>query len=126
MTAATRGPVLVVDDDDDIREIVALALGAHGYRVATAGSGTECLRQLADPATERPSIILLDVMMPGMNGLDVCERLAADPALATIPVVLLTGNVQLRSESAPAVPILRKPVELAILVEWIERYATTS
>jgi CheY-like chemotaxis protein len=116
-----RGPVLVVDDDDDIREIITLALATHGYRVITAVSGADCLRRIT---VERPCLILLDMMMPDLNGWDVCERLKLSPSSSSIPVVILTGNVRVEDERSGTTPILHKPIQLDALVEVIERYAS--
>lgn len=120
----TEPPVLVVDDDDDIREVIEIALGTHGYRVLTATSGEDCLRALQ--GSERPCMILLDMMMPSMSGWEVCERLSEDPALSAIPVVILTGG-NVPPESCPtARAILRKPIELAPLLEAVGRHAQRS
>ncbi len=113
--------VLVVDDDADLREIMAIALTTHGYRVVTAVSGAECLRRLRTDV--RPHLILLDMMMPDVNGWEVCEALAQDPELADIPVVVLTGNVQISSDQVRARLMLRKPVELAVLLAAVARFA---
>jgi two-component system, OmpR family, alkaline phosphatase synthesis response regulator PhoP len=116
-----RGPVLVVDDDQDIREIVEIALTSHGYRVITARDGHDCLRQAR--GVERPSIILLDLMMPDMNGWAVCEELMKDPELSDVAVVILTGNADVREERVGKYPVVKKPIELKHLLELIERHA---
>jgi CheY-like chemotaxis protein len=115
-----RGPILIVDDDPDIREIIEIALTAHGYSVVTARDGRECLQRVR--GEERPALILLDLMMPDINGWTVCEQLAKDPALAKVPVVILTGNAEVRDERLGSFPIMRKPIELARLLSTIERY----
>jgi CheY-like chemotaxis protein len=90
MVAVRR--VLVVDDDDAIREVAEVALGiVGGWDVVAASSGAECVRRAGEVA---PEAILLDVMMPGMDGPTTVERLREDPATATIPVILLTAKVQ--------------------------------
>lgn len=88
----TSRTVLVVDDDDDIREITQLAIELVGqWSVLTAGDGPTAL----DLAREhRPGVILLDVMMPGMDGPATFRRLREDPATEDIPVILLTAKVQ--------------------------------
>jgi two-component system, chemotaxis family, chemotaxis protein CheY len=121
MSAAALGPVLVVDDDPDIREIIELALSSNGYRVVTAVDGRGCLRRLREP--ERPCIVLLDMMMPDLNGWDVCDAMAKDAALSSIPVLILTGNSQIRDKELGDVPVLRKPIELRALLDAIERHA---
>jgi CheY-like chemotaxis protein len=84
--------ILVVDDEDDIREVAQLSLEmVGGWEVLTASSGAEAVRRAAE---ERPDAILLDVMMPGMDGPTTFQQLRGDPATAAIPVILLTAKVQ--------------------------------
>ncbi len=84
--------VLVVDDEDAIREVAALSLQAvGGYDVLTAESGNDCVRQAVE---QRPDAILLDVMMPGMDGPATFATLQSDAATRDIPVILLTAKVQ--------------------------------
>ncbi len=88
MTENDRIPqVLVVDDEPNIRELVQVALKFHGCSVTTAASGKEALRQ-ADAT--RPDLIVLDVMMPDMDGFEVCRRLRA--AGNEVPVIFLTAR----------------------------------
>lgn len=82
--------VLVVDDDDHIREVATLALEVvGGWQVITAESGEDAARLVL---TERPDAVLMDVMMPGIDGPTVVERLRGDPSTAAIPVILLTAK----------------------------------
>ena len=93
MTAveSNKPVVLVADDDDDIRDLVAFRLDRAGYDVLRAGDGQEAL----DLAREhRPDLAVLDVMMPRMTGYDVTRELRADQATSRIPVILLTARVQ--------------------------------
>lgn len=83
--------ILVVDDDAFIRRPLEFLLSQEGFRPATAVDGEDCLRQLAE---DRPDLIVLDVMMPGKSGLEVCAALRADPQLAQIPVILLSARAQ--------------------------------
>ena len=113
--------VLVVDDEPDIREIARLSLERlAGWRVTTAASGEEGL-QLA--SRERPDAVLLDVMMPGLDGPETARRLAADPATAGIPVLLLTARARSseRDELAeePVVAVLTKPFDPTRLADDI-------
>jgi DNA-binding response OmpR family regulator len=83
--------VLVADDDDDIRDLVAFRLDRAGYEVLRAGDGQQAL----DLAKEhRPDLAVLDVMMPKLTGYDVTRELRADAATSRIPVILLTARVQ--------------------------------
>ena len=84
--------VLIIDDEDDIREVAALSLEATvGWEILTASSGRE---GIATAAREKPDAILMDVMMPEMDGPTTFKHLQANPATAAIPVVLLTAKVQ--------------------------------
>jgi CheY-like chemotaxis protein len=84
--------ILVIDDEDDIREVAALSLETvAGWRVFTANSGTQGLARAIEC---QPDAILLDVMMPGMDGPSTFRELRKNPATAGIPVLLLTAKVQ--------------------------------
>jgi CheY-like chemotaxis protein len=84
--------VLVVDDDDTIRELVQLSLETlTGWDVLTASSGAEALRRAAE---EHPDAILLDVMMPELDGPATMAQLRADPRIGDIPVIMVTAKVQ--------------------------------
>jgi DNA-binding response OmpR family regulator len=81
--------VLIVEDEPDIRELVVHHLKREGYLVSAASSGEEALRQAhAVP----PDLVILDLMMPVMDGLEVCRRLRQDPATAMLPIVMLTAK----------------------------------
>ncbi len=84
-----KGQILIVDDDPHAVEILTLMLGREGYDCASASSGAAALESLH---TRPMDVILLDVMMPEMDGLQVCERLRQDEALREIPVILLTAK----------------------------------
>jgi DNA-binding response OmpR family regulator len=81
--------VLVADDDADIVRFVEVNLRLEGLRVVTAGDGAEALAKALEL---QPDLVLLDVLMPGINGYDVCAQLRADDRGAGIPVILLTAN----------------------------------
>jgi two-component system phosphate regulon response regulator PhoB len=81
--------ILVVDDEPDIVALVAYHLARAGYGVSTASTGPEAL---AKTASERPALVVLDLMLPGMSGFEVLERLRADPATAHIAVLSLTAR----------------------------------
>lgn len=90
--SGVKGPtILVVDDDPVIQKLLSVNFEMEGYQVATASDGVEGLERVqADP----PDLILLDVMMPRMDGLEVARRLKADPSTKGIPVVLLSAKAQ--------------------------------
>lgn len=80
--------ILATDDEPDVLLIVKTALQSEGFDVETAANGPECLEAArANP----PDLFVLDVMMPGMSGFEVVEKLKEDPATATIPIIMLTG-----------------------------------
>ena len=90
-TEGERPVVLVADDDDDIRDLVAFRLDRAGYEVLRAGDGQQAL----DLAKEHlPDLAVLDVMMPKLTGYDVTRELRADATTSRIPVILLTARVQ--------------------------------
>jgi DNA-binding response OmpR family regulator len=84
-----RGRVLLVDDDPDLLDLSSLVLSRAGFSVHEAGNASECLDSIH---AERPDLILLDINLPDLNGLDLCRRIKADPATANIPVVHLSGE----------------------------------
>lgn len=88
-TDATR--VLVVDDDRDIRDLVTFKLEQAGYEVRQAEDGLQALDAVREWG---PDLVVLDVMMPGLSGIDVTRELRADPATAETPVILLTAKAQ--------------------------------
>ncbi len=114
------GFVMVVDDDEDIREIVKLSLEASGYRVTTAVDGLEAWQHLN--ASAPPSLILLDLMMPRMDGEEFMKTLRSSPQ-ANIPVVIMSGHnasIQ-KAEELKVNGCLTKPVELDELLGTVRR-----
>ena len=112
--------ILVADDDPAIRRIVEIALGAEGLEVIPAVDGEEAFRKAL---TERPHPILLDIMMPKMNGLEVCEKLKADETTAKIPIGFLTGQKDFDSyrqaQKLGGVLYVTKPFEPKRLVHFV-------
>ena len=118
--AAKAARVLVVDDTAANVKLLADLLTYKGYEVATAASGEEGLRKLAE---QRPDIVLLDIMMPGMNGIEALAKLRSDPETKAIPVFAFTASVmpQDRKEitSAGFDGFLSKPINLKEFLETI-------
>jgi len=83
-----RRKILVVEDDPDQLEIISLSLKTAGFAIGTAATGTDALVKTRSIS---PDLIILDLMLPGLNGFDVCESLRRDPATASIPIIMLTG-----------------------------------
>lgn len=120
--------VLIVDDDEDIRVVSEMALRRIGsWEALVAGSGDEAL---AKARQERPDVILLDVMMPGVDGPTTMARLRADPATAAIPVIFLTARAQAheveRYLELGAVGVIRKPFDVMTLPDEIRRLVAAS
>jgi CheY-like chemotaxis protein len=115
-------PVLIVEDDADLREMMAQLLTLEGYRAETASNGREALKYLHDgPA---PDLILLDLMMPVMDGWEFRKRQRDDPALARVPVVVLTAldQAQARAEDLNGVDFLKKPLDFDRLLDLVRQH----
>jgi DNA-binding response OmpR family regulator len=83
--------VLVVEDDPSVRGLLDTLLTSEGYRVTTASDGIE---GLSEAAAHRPAVILLDIVMPDLGGMRVLEEMQANPLLAGVPVLVLTGRLE--------------------------------
>jgi CheY-like chemotaxis protein len=103
--------VLVVDDDDDIREMLSFLLEDMGHTVVTASQGKEALSTLRHGP--RPDLVILDLMMPVMSGWELREQMLRDPAIASIPTIVVSGDRSdpERDESLHAVATMAKPFE---------------
>jgi CheY-like chemotaxis protein len=121
MSAAER-PVLVIDDDLDILEIMAMVLESSGYSVRTARNGKEALDLMHGGL--RPGLIVLDLMMPVMNGWEFRENQLRDSALARLPVVALSGsgNVKEAAQELGLTEYLLKPIDTQTLLDLVRRY----
>ncbi|HEY4689477.1 MAG TPA: response regulator [Anaerolineae bacterium] len=87
--------VLIIDDDPDALTLIGLTLERRGYSVVRASGGSEALTMIE---SDRPNLVLLDLMMPHMDGYEVCRRIKSDPRLADIPIVMLTAKAQMASQ----------------------------
>jgi CheY-like chemotaxis protein len=114
--------VLVVEDEPDLLEVTRFALECEGFGVQTARNGEEALALLR--AGARPGLVLLDLMMPVMNGWQFLDEIAKVPSLRTIPVVVVTAAGA--TAISGAVAILRKPLDLGVLIEIVESHARAS
>jgi len=112
------GYILTVDDEPNIRQLLSLVLKRNGYRVKTAGDGSECL---AIAASEPPALVLLDLQMPGMNGVEVLRELRSRLATRRTPVVIISGSTQLlgRASTDHVDGYLEKPFDLDRLLEVV-------
>ncbi len=118
----SKGPVLVVDDDADLREGIQDALAVEDYETVKASGGQEALDYLR--SNPLPPLILLDWNMAPMNGPQFMEEVAKDAALSGIPIVLLTADSRAASMARkyPFAGHLMKPIKLDTLFEMIARY----
>lgn len=122
----TSTSILVVDDDEDIRETIVDALSDEGFEANGAGDGAEALRVMR-ASSRLPAVIFLDLMMPGMSGPEFLAAQRADPALVAVPVVLLSAdaNVGAKAANLGVTEFLRKPVKLDVLIGTAKRFSGT-
>ncbi|MDP9418210.1 MAG: response regulator [Actinomycetota bacterium] len=114
--------VLVVEDDADIRSLVALRLRSAGHRVITAGDATEALSMVAERGA--PDVAVLDVGLPGTDGFGVLEQLRATPGAAALPAVFLSARVQdadIERGRAMGAYYLTKPFVASALINTVAR-----
>ncbi len=115
--------VLIVEDDDNLRDALGHTLADEGWQVEPAGNGAQAM-DMIDPANP-PSIILLDLMMPVMNGWQFLEQREYRRGLAEIPVVVMSAHLDIPRHAAPHLPVaatIRKPIDIAQLLETLEAH----
>jgi two-component system chemotaxis response regulator CheY len=119
-----HGPVLIVEDDPDIRAALAEAIGEDGLEILTASNGRDALDQLHAAATA-PSVIVLDLMMPVMDGWEFATACRAVAAWANIPIVIVSAgdDIEKHAHNLGARAHLRKPVDLDVLLATVVRCA---
>jgi CheY-like chemotaxis protein len=113
--------ILIVDDDPDIRHLLTTLLTFKGYQTLSAASGIEALTHLQH-THPTPHLILLDQIMPDMDGVAFRCAQQQDPQLATIPVVVISAVENLQTQSAPAAAYLPKPIDFAALLTLVEQH----
>lgn len=118
-----KNKILVIDDEPIIHDIVSFMVRTRGYNIISASNGEE---GLALANTERPDLILLDIMMPGIRGHDVCLRLKANKETKRIPVIMLTGegdrDAVLRAREIGAEDYIVKPFTISTLTERVDKF----
>lgn len=123
---APKASVLIVDDDDDVRLLCRVNLEFEGYRVREAVDGRAALDAVA---AERPDVVLLDVMLPELDGWSVLAELKRDPATTDLPVVMLTARSleedQLKGWSTGAAEYITKPFSPLVLSQVLEDVLAT-
>jgi DNA-binding response OmpR family regulator len=120
--SASHCPVLIVEDDEDLREMMAQLLTLEGFETATAANGREALEYLHEHEAGRPDIILLDLMMPVMDGWEFRRRQQADPTLAPVPVIILSALDYARASNLEATAFLKKPLDFDRLVSLVRSH----
>ena len=119
--AAPSPLILLIEDEPDLREVIEELLNGEGCRVVCVADGAKALEWLSQG--QRPSLVLLDFIMPRMNGWSFLERMRADPAFECVPVVAISTQ----AETHPSISAsLRKPFDLTLLVETVRRLASAS
>lgn len=112
--------IMVVDDDEDIRNLLSYNLKKVGYEVDSASDGSECLSKISE---HKPDLILMDVMMPEMDGLEVCERIKSDPNNSDILICFLTARgedySQIAALEAGGDDYVTKPIKPKVLISRI-------
>ena len=119
----SKKKILLVDDEQDLVDTVKLKLEFEGYEVMACYEGQDCLDKVGKI---KPDIILLDVMMPRLNGYEVCRKLKEDPQTQHIPVIMLTAKVQKLDQElgakSGANAYITKPFEFEDLLETLKKY----
>jgi CheY-like chemotaxis protein len=119
-SAVAHCPVLIVEDDVELRDMMAQLLTLEGFVATSVANGREALEYLR--RGDRPDIILLDLMMPVMDGWEFRRKQQSDPTLATVPVVVLSALDHRRAAEVDAVAFLKKPLDFDRLLELVRRY----
>jgi len=117
------GRILVVDDEPMVRQSLGQFLGDEGYTVEEAADGADALARVVE---HRPDVILLDLMMPVMDGWEFRRQQQADPALAPVPVIVLSALDQARASNLEATAFLKKPLDFDRLLSLVRTYCHSS
>lgn len=116
--------ILIIDDDRDIREVITVALEGEGFQVHTADGGAAGLAWLQQHRTDLPQLIILDLMMPGMDGKTFLKELQKQdiPKVKDVPIFLSSATSNLATEGLPIAGVLTKPMELQSLIDVANKY----
>jgi len=112
--------ILIVDDEKPMRQFLVAAFEQEGHQVLEAAHGRQALNMLADTAAH-PDIVISDVMMPLVGGVELCSTLKSDPSTADIPVVLMSAAHPGASTNSGADAIIGKPFDLETLDDLVQR-----
>jgi len=115
--------ILLVDDDPDFVKVTSRILRSKAYQVVSAGDGVECLKKMRE---EKPDLVLLDIMMPGMDGYVAADEISKDPALSKVPVVALTSVTESLGAPFPfqVAEYLQKTVKPEELLRTVAKHLT--
>jgi CheY-like chemotaxis protein len=113
---------LIVEDDADLREMMAQLLSLEGFRTATVANGREAIEYLHGANGEKPDVILLDLMMPVMDGWEFRRLQQADPAVKDVPVIVLSALDATRAAGVNAQAFLKKPLDFDRLLQLVREY----
>jgi CheY-like chemotaxis protein len=119
--ARRRKKILLVEDNDDVRQLLALFMKRLGYEVYEAATGLEAVDQAA---ATRPDLIIMDFCLPGISGIQATRRLKADPLTEDKPVLMITGYpIEVRrARAAGAADIFPKPLDMTTFRDLLRRY----
>ena len=115
--------IMIVEDERNIQEVLRLSLEMENYEVITADNGKMALDLLSSIAI-LPSAILLDLMMPIMNGWEFADAVSKNSRLSKIPIILVTAYGD-RAQSIPSMALIEKPVDLNVLIETVNKCCRT-
>ncbi len=126
-SATPAGNVLIVEDDPDIRKMLAALLASEGFHAVAAEDGLEALhllRAVRHRAPDTPCLILLDLKMPRLSGNEFRRAQLGDPVVANVPVAVMSGaaDLQQRADALGAVATLAKPIDFEALLDVVRRY----
>ena len=115
--------ILIVEDEESLLKLESILLTSKGYDVRGVSNGRETLDAIAE---EKPDLVLLDIMLPEIDGFEVCQRIKDDPATKEIPVIMLTAKKSredmARGEKVGADWYITKPFKSVMVIETIQRF----
>ena len=124
---SSKTHILVVEDDPNALRLLQVALEIEGYEVSTASTGADALRKVGE---KKPALVVLDIMLPGIDGYQVCRHLRKNPDTATIPVLMLTartdGRAQQTGFESGADDYAFKPIEIEDVLRRVQSLLWTA